>query len=76
MLTRSAYWSISETFAGGWATSTTGWRLELPRLAQTGAEPELQGLDKELTFRVEQLDEKADPEEWPELFRSLSLNCA
>ena len=49
---------------------------ELHDLLRQVQAPNVNGLDKELTFRIEQLDEKADPEGWPELFRSLSLNCS
>ena len=49
---------------------------ELHDLLRQVRNPNVHGLDKELTFRVEQLDEKGDPEGWPELFRSLSLNCS
>jgi hypothetical protein len=38
--------------------------------------PNVHGLDKEMGIRVEQLDEKGDPDGWPELFRALSLNCS
>lgn len=49
---------------------------ELHDLLRQVQNPNVHGLDKELTFRVEQLDEKADPEGYPEMFRSLSLNCS
>lgn len=49
---------------------------ELHDLLRQVQNPNVHGLDKELTFRVEQLDEKADAETHPELFRSLSLNCS
>ena len=38
--------------------------------------PNVHGLDKELTFRVEQLDETAAEDQYPEMFRSLLLNCS
>ena len=38
--------------------------------------PNVHGLDKHLTFRVEQLDERVPADQHPEMFRSLSLNCS
>jgi hypothetical protein len=49
---------------------------ELHDLLRQVQSPNVHGLDKEMGYRVEQLDEKGDPEGWPELFRALSLNCS
>lgn len=48
---------------------------ELHDLLRQVQNPNVQGLDKELTFRVEQLDPIAPGDQYPEMFRSLSLNC-
>ena len=53
-----------------------GMASELHDFLRQVQNPNVHGLNKELTFRVEQLDEKGDPDGWPELFRSLSLNCS
>ena len=49
---------------------------ELHDLLRQVQNPNVHGLDRELGFRVQQLDEKGNPESWPELFRLLSLNCS
>ena len=76
MLTPLACSSISEIFAGAWVMNATGIASELHDLLRQVQNPNVHGLDKELTHRVEQFDEIADPEGWPEMFRSLSLNCS
>jgi hypothetical protein len=49
---------------------------ELHDLLRQVQNPNVHGLDKKLTFRVEQLDEHAPSDQYPEMFRSLSLNCS
>ena len=49
---------------------------ELHDLLRQVQNPNVHGLDKELTFRVEQLDQKPDVDQHAEMFRSLSLNCS
>ncbi len=49
---------------------------ELHDLLRQVQNPNVHGLDKELTFRVEQLDEGVPEDQYPEMFRSLSLNCS
>lgn len=49
---------------------------ELHDLLQQVQNPNVHGLDKELGFRVVQVDGDVPREQWPELYRALSLNCS
>ena len=49
---------------------------ELHDLLRQVQNPNVHGLDKTLTFRVEQLDEHVPEDRHAEMFRSLSLNCS
>ncbi len=49
---------------------------ELHDLLRQVQSPNVHGLDKEMGYRIMQLDEKGDPEAWPEMLRALSLNCS
>jgi hypothetical protein len=49
---------------------------ELHDLLRQVKNPNVHGLDKDLTFRVEQLDEHVPEDQYPEMFRALSLNCS
>jgi len=46
---------------------------ELHDLLRQVQSPNVHGLDKEMGYRIMQLDEKGDPEGWPEMLRALSL---
>jgi len=76
MLTPSASWSTCGTCAAALGRITTRWRAELHDLLTQVQNPNVHGLNKELTHRVEHLNGVTPLDQYPEMYRILSANAS